>query len=443
VPNRRPTDLLIGLLAPLVRIGALTAELSSDYVPRPMNDPHGFAPGPNADRILIVGSGLAVGWGVASHAIALPGALARSLSARTGRGCTVDLVAAPEMDAANVLGALDAVSFSRYDSVIIVLGVNDALHVTPSSEWRENLSSLLAALIHHTANDTPLIVMGIPPIRSIPVFDSVTGSLANLSARRLNAITSEVCETRPETIFVPLASSLPSEEGRHRTSSQYRELADTIAHALLPRLTRSLGDRQGIWALTPERERQRQRSVDALALADAHGTPALKRLALLAKEAYGTETALITVLDGGLQWYLAAAGNEIGVIPRELAMCQWTVQTHNGLIVRDTLADDRFSESPLVTSGPKIRFYAGFPLETPDGERIGAMCVLDSSPRRRQADLVDTAFLQQLAVLAQNELWRYRTVGTKTGNANGIEAPVGTGNRGRVARPRKGPFDED
>lgn len=399
---------MVDLLAPLIRMGASRAENSAGYVPRPFDDPHGFAPGQDTDRILLVGSGLAVGWGVASHAVALPGALARSVSAGTGRGCIVDLVAAPDLDSSNASDALDLAALSRYDGVVIALGVNDALQVTPSSEWRENVRSLLDVLVRHTATDTPLIMAGIQPIRSIPLFDSVTGFFANLSARRLNAITAVLCDARPETTFSPLPAPSPPVASRHRTISHYRELSDTIAQALLPQLVRPFGGRATKHALTPQREVRRQRSVDSLTLADAEGMPALKKLAFLAKEAYGTQTALITVLDGDRQWYLATAGRKISVIPRELGMCQWTVQTANGLIVRDTHDDALFRESPLVTAGDKIRFYAGFPIETPDGERIGAVCVLDPSPRRRQSDLVDTAFLQQLAFLAQNELWNYR-----------------------------------
>ena len=50
------------------------------------------------------------------------------------------------------------------------------------------------------------------------------------------------------------------------------------------------------------------------------------------------------------------------------------------MVINDTLADARFSQNPYVTGGPKIRFYAGYPLITHDGHRLGALCVMHIKP---------------------------------------------------------------
>ena len=72
------------------------------------------------------------------------------------------------------------------------------------------------------------------------------------------------------------------------------------------------------------------------------------------------------------------------------------------MLVLDAQTDSRVATSPQVTGDPKIRFYAGFPVESPTGARIGALCVFDPEPRD-EAD-VDPAMLQQLAHLIQAEL---------------------------------------
>jgi GAF domain-containing protein len=49
-----------------------------------------------------------------------------------------------------------------------------------------------------------------------------------------------------------------------------------------------------------------------------------------------------------------------------------------------------------------VAFYAGYPVESPSGEPIGALCVFDAKPRLRAN--VDEGLLRQLALLIQAEL---------------------------------------
>jgi PAS domain S-box-containing protein len=130
----------------------------------------------------------------------------------------------------------------------------------------------------------------------------------------------------------------------------------------------------------------------ALAEAALVDTPAEEEfdfLARLAARLCGTEMAGITLLDGQCQYYKSAIGHSGATIPQDESFCQYTVTSASTMVVEDTLADERFRMSPLVIDSPRIRFYAGAPLQTPEGAVLGALCVMSTEPRRLDAESVE------------------------------------------------------
>lgn len=132
--------------------------------------------------------------------------------------------------------------------------------------------------------------------------------------------------------------------------------------------------------VSAERERGRLAALNRYRL-DAATDPALDGLARLAALICGTPIALITVMESAQQWTKARFGIESPTIARELTFCTYAIEQDDVLIVPDARADRRFAANPLVTGEPRIRFYAGAPLVTDDGFRIGALCVMESRPR--------------------------------------------------------------
>ena len=121
---------------------------------------------------------------------------------------------------------------------------------------------------------------------------------------------------------------------------------------------------------------------------------------------------MFTVLDRDLQRHVARSNVSLTELPRSYAFCQHVIVQEGGMVIEDATLDQRFHDNPLVTGDAHLRFYAGFPVDSPDGERVGALCVFDSSPR--PGGEVDLALLREFAILVQNELWRFLTVTVDT-----------------------------
>src|SRR5258708_19943464 len=75
-----------------------------------------------------------------------------------------------------------------------------------------------------------------------------------------------------------------------------------------------------------------------------------------------------------------------------MSFCDETIRSDDVCIVPSALADPRFAAAPIVAAPPHVRFYAGAPLISPDGSRVGSLCVLDMRPHadfsNRQASVL-------------------------------------------------------
>lgn len=109
---------------------------------------------------------------------------------------------------------------------------------------------------------------------------------------------------------------------------------------------------------------------------EIHGK--LDDLTRLAAYVTGTPISLVNLLEANTQWTVSNFGLDILQTPREDTACQYVVLSESPLEIEDMTEDERFNDKDYVTEDPHIRYYYGVPLTTPDGTRIGAMCVMDT-----------------------------------------------------------------
>lgn len=157
-------------------------------------------------------------------------------------------------------------------------------------------------------------------------------------------------------------------------------------------------------------EATRQAALDALKILDTAPEERFDRITRLAQQLFGVETAAISLIDHDRQWFKSKIGLEAEETSRSVAFCDVTIRESKNFTVPDATQDSRFSNNPLVTGDPNIRFYAGYPLETPGGERVGALCIFDPHPRvfseAEELQLRDLALWVQKEMVTENELKR-------------------------------------
>ncbi len=131
----------------------------------------------------------------------------------------------------------------------------------------------------------------------------------------------------------------------------------------------------------PADEDERLSALRALLLLDTPPEERFDRLARFVAEQLDVPIALLTLVDGQRQWFKARVGLDATETPRDISFCGHAIMKNDLFIVEDASRDPRFSDNPLVTGEPHIRFYAGAPLSAPGGHRIGTLCVIDTVPR--------------------------------------------------------------
>jgi two-component system NtrC family sensor kinase len=142
-------------------------------------------------------------------------------------------------------------------------------------------------------------------------------------------------------------------------------------------------------AALPADEPERLDALRRLGVLDTDEEEAFNDIAHLAAYICHAPTALVTFVDSDRQWFKARVGFSPRETSRDVSFCAHAILQPGPLVVRDTFDDERFRDNPLVTETPYIRFYAGSPLTSSEGFKLGTLCVIDRVPRELRPEQLD------------------------------------------------------
>jgi signal transduction histidine kinase len=154
--------------------------------------------------------------------------------------------------------------------------------------------------------------------------------------------------------------------------------------------------------LKPENEADRLAALNSLGILDTLPEERYDRITRLAKNLFRVPIALLSLVDTERQWFKSAQGLNASETSRDISFCGHAILDDEPFIIPNATEDDRFADNPLVLNDPSIRFYAGHPVKTLDGNNIGTLCIIDSKPKSMTEQ--EVGLLHDLAFLIQQEI---------------------------------------
>ncbi|WP_050479448.1 GGDEF domain-containing protein [Herbaspirillum rhizosphaerae] len=174
----------------------------------------------------------------------------------------------------------------------------------------------------------------------------------------------------------------------------------------------------------PVDEQARVGDLHNLHILDTPPEERFDRLTRLARRLFAVPTAVVSLVDAKRQWFKARVGIDACETGRDVSFCSHAILRDDVMVVSDALQDPRFHDNPLVVGDPFIRFYAGCPIRSPQGYKLGTLCLLDTIPREFDED--DKTMLADLARMVEQEMAAVHLATmdelTKLSNRRGFES---------------------
>lgn len=159
---------------------------------------------------------------------------------------------------------------------------------------------------------------------------------------------------------------------------------------------------------TAPNEEVRLAALHSLSLLDTPPEERFDRITRLARQMFGVPIALMSLVDRDRLYFKSRHGTPRTSLARIGTFCNAALLQADTFVVEDAATDPRFCDHELVRGADGLRFYAGHVISTEDGHRIGALCLLDRTPRRFGE--LQRQQLADLARLLESELKLLRLI---------------------------------
>lgn len=154
--------------------------------------------------------------------------------------------------------------------------------------------------------------------------------------------------------------------------------------------------------MTPLDEEARLAELHRFGILDTLPEPQFDRIVALAARYLNMPMAAVTLVDRDRQWFKSRLGIEKTETPISESICAIAIAQDDVLVIPDARQDPRVNGMDCVSVDETVGFYAGAPLRTPDGYRLGTVCVMDAVPRTFTPD--EEGILEDFAALVMDEL---------------------------------------
>jgi len=131
-----------------------------------------------------------------------------------------------------------------------------------------------------------------------------------------------------------------------------------------------------------EYEKKRLEALHSYNVLDSFAEDDFDDITNMAADLCQAPICLISLVDEDRQWFKSNHGIGVRETTRDISFCGKAIEIPTEPFeVKNTSADLRFNDNPLVVGDPFIIYYFGVPLVNPEGYALGTLCVIDHKER--------------------------------------------------------------